>query len=171
MKCLIFGGETTVTLQGEGLGGRCQEMALAAALCLGQSYCAWGGSVVYIEFFVLFLWRIWCWNSLIEIHLVEPSGHAGRSFNIKFLATSTDGQDGPTDASGALATQATARQAFQQGLDMGAFLERSDSYSFFSSLNGGANQLRSGLTGTNLMDVVFIFIEVWWIWLYLVTFR
>lgn len=30
--CLIFGGETTVTLQGKGLGGRNQEMALAAAL-------------------------------------------------------------------------------------------------------------------------------------------
>jgi hydroxypyruvate reductase len=32
--CLIFGGETTVTLQGDGKGGRNQEMALAAALAL-----------------------------------------------------------------------------------------------------------------------------------------
>jgi len=32
--CLIFGGETTVTLQGNGKGGRNQEMALAAALAL-----------------------------------------------------------------------------------------------------------------------------------------
>lgn len=29
--CMIFGGETTVTLRGSGKGGRCQEMALAAA--------------------------------------------------------------------------------------------------------------------------------------------
>lgn len=29
--CLIFGGETTVTVRGGGLGGRCQEMAVAAA--------------------------------------------------------------------------------------------------------------------------------------------
>jgi len=29
--CMIFGGETTVTIKGNGLGGRCQEMALAAA--------------------------------------------------------------------------------------------------------------------------------------------
>lgn len=29
--CLIFGGETTVTLRGKGKGGRCQEMAVAAA--------------------------------------------------------------------------------------------------------------------------------------------
>jgi hydroxypyruvate reductase len=32
--CLILGGETTVTLQGDGKGGRNQEMALAAAMSL-----------------------------------------------------------------------------------------------------------------------------------------
>jgi hydroxypyruvate reductase len=32
--CLIAGGETTVTVRGAGRGGRCQEMALAAALAL-----------------------------------------------------------------------------------------------------------------------------------------
>ncbi|MBD5646736.1 MAG: DUF4147 domain-containing protein [Desulfovibrio sp.] len=32
--CLLAGGETTVTLRGKGLGGRNQEMALAAALAL-----------------------------------------------------------------------------------------------------------------------------------------
>jgi len=32
--CLIAGGETTVTVRGKGLGGRCQEFALAAAVAL-----------------------------------------------------------------------------------------------------------------------------------------
>jgi hydroxypyruvate reductase len=32
--CLIAGGETTVTVRGQGRGGRCQEFALAAALAL-----------------------------------------------------------------------------------------------------------------------------------------
>jgi hydroxypyruvate reductase len=32
--CLIAGGETTVTVRGRGRGGRCQELALAAALAL-----------------------------------------------------------------------------------------------------------------------------------------
>ena len=35
--CLIAGGETTVTVRGQGKGGRCQEFALAAALELGPS--------------------------------------------------------------------------------------------------------------------------------------
>lgn len=34
--CLIYGGETTVTVRGEGKGGRCQELALAAALRLAE---------------------------------------------------------------------------------------------------------------------------------------
>ncbi len=32
--CVIAGGETTVTVRGRGLGGRCQEFALAAAIAL-----------------------------------------------------------------------------------------------------------------------------------------
>ena len=34
--CLILGGETTVTLHGQGTGGRNQELALAAALTLDR---------------------------------------------------------------------------------------------------------------------------------------
>ena len=32
--CLIFGGESTVIIRGKGMGGRNQEMALSAALCM-----------------------------------------------------------------------------------------------------------------------------------------
>ena len=32
--CVIAGGETTVTVRGRGVGGRCQEFTLAAALAL-----------------------------------------------------------------------------------------------------------------------------------------
>jgi len=34
--CLVLGGETTVTIRGEGLGGRNQELALAAAIALAD---------------------------------------------------------------------------------------------------------------------------------------
>ncbi|HMB92564.1 MAG TPA: MOFRL family protein, partial [Rhodothermales bacterium] len=33
--CLLWGGETTVTITGDGTGGRNQELALGAALALG----------------------------------------------------------------------------------------------------------------------------------------
>src|SRR3990170_8233013 len=39
--CLLFGGETTVTVRGKGRGGRNQELALAAAIALdGQDHVA-----------------------------------------------------------------------------------------------------------------------------------
>ncbi len=41
-NCLILGGETTVTLQGDGIGGRNQETALAAAIALD----GWHGVVI-----------------------------------------------------------------------------------------------------------------------------
>ncbi len=40
--CLVWGGETTVTVRGEGKGGRNQELALAAALALD----GWPGVLV-----------------------------------------------------------------------------------------------------------------------------
>jgi hydroxypyruvate reductase len=40
--CLVWGGETTVTVRGHGLGGRNQELALAAAIALD----GWGGVLV-----------------------------------------------------------------------------------------------------------------------------
>ena len=36
-KCLIWGGETTVTVRGTGRGGRNQEVALGAALALADA--------------------------------------------------------------------------------------------------------------------------------------
>lgn len=41
-RCLILGGETTVTLQGDGKGGRNQEVALAAAIALSD----WPGAAI-----------------------------------------------------------------------------------------------------------------------------
>ena len=72
---------------------------------------------------------------------------------------STDGQDGPTDASGAIVSSETAHQAALQGLCPRVYLDGNDSYIFFSELNGGDNLLKSGLTGTNLMDIIFVYVE------------
>jgi hydroxypyruvate reductase/glycerate 2-kinase len=71
------------------------------------------------------------------------------------LSGGTDGEDGPTDAAGAVATSETLRRAAGLGLDPRAFLDRHDSYHFFDPVGG---LIRTGLTDTNVMDVRVILV-------------
>ena len=75
--------------------------------------------------------------------------------NIAVLSGGTDGEDGPTDAAGALADIDTLRNASLEGLDPGDFLDRHDSYHFFEPLG---DLLRTGLTQTNVMDIRVIMV-------------
>ncbi|XP_030634574.1 glycerate kinase [Chanos chanos] len=70
-----------------------------------------------------------------------------------FLSGGTDGQDGPTEAAGAVTNSDLAEEADQQGLDVAGFLGDNDSYTFLSRLSSGRRLLLPGLTGTNVMDV------------------
>jgi glycerate-2-kinase len=110
----VAGGETTVTVRGDGRGGRCQELALAAALELehGDGLC--------------------------------------------LLAAGTDGTDGPTDAAGAFADFRTAARGRALGLEPERALERNDAYGFFGREGG---LVRSGPTGTNVMDLVLVWVD------------
>jgi glycerate 2-kinase len=110
-NCFIWGGETTVSL-GEGargLGGRCQELALAAAA-----------------------------------ELDDVPG-------VALLAAGTDGRDGPTDAAGALVDGTTWARIAERGRDPEADLAAHDAY---HALDAADALLRTGPTGTNVMDVV-----------------
>ncbi len=113
--CLIWGGETTVTLGPvpAGLGGRSQELALAAA----------------------------------ERLAVAPAGSAPT-----LLAAGTDGRDGPTDAAGAVVDSSTWGAIRRAGRDPARDLAAHDAY---PALDSAGALLRPGLTGTNVMDVVF----------------
>jgi glycerate-2-kinase len=79
----------------------------------------------------------------------------GRMAGVCVLSGGTDGEDGPTDAAGAVATVETLRRAADLGLDPRAFLDRHDSYHFFSPVGG---LIRTGLTDTNVMDVRVILV-------------
>ena len=70
----------------------------------------------------------------------------GDTPNVLTLSGGTDGEDGPTDAAGAIADAATLRR----GSDPAGHLARHDAYPFFDAVGG---LLRTGLTGTNVMDV------------------
>jgi hydroxypyruvate reductase len=110
--CLVAGGETTVTLRGDGRGGRNQELALAAVADL-----------------------------------------AGLE-RVALVALATDGDDGPTDAAGAVVTGETLARAQALGLDPAAHLAHNDAYPFFAALG---DLLRPGPTHTNVNDLTFIF--------------
>ncbi len=71
------------------------------------------------------------------------------------FSAGTDGIDGPTDAAGAIADERTMPRARQLGIDPRRFLERNDSYRFFHKLDA---LLKTGPTGTNVMDVRMILI-------------
>lgn len=71
------------------------------------------------------------------------------------LSGGTDGEDGPTDAAGALADEGTLWRASQAGLDPADSLARHDAYPFFEAIG---DLLKTGLTQTNVMDVRVILI-------------
>ncbi|MGI9475031.1 MAG: glycerate kinase type-2 family protein [Rubripirellula sp.] len=69
---------------------------------------------------------------------------------ICILSGGTDGEDGPTDAAGAILDNAVHIEASKQSLDVDDFLSRNDAYSFFEKVGG---LLKTGPTGTNVCDV------------------
>ncbi|XP_067361790.1 glycerate kinase isoform X2 [Channa argus] len=75
-----------------------------------------------------------------------------------FLSGGTDGQDGPTEAAGAITDGGLYNEAQAQGLDIDSFLTNNDSYTFFSRLSAGQRLLVPGLTCTNVMDVHMLLI-------------
>jgi len=109
--CLIAGGETTVTIRGNGKGGRNQELALAAV------------------------------NELRDLK------------NVMLIALATDGDDGPTDAAGAVVTGESAWRAESLGLSAPELLSRNDAYPFFHALG---DLIKTGPSGTNVNDLIFL---------------
>lgn len=110
--CLLAGGETTVTISGDGKGGRNQELALGAA--------------------------------------TELAGLQG----VMLVSIATDGEDGPTDAAGAVVTGETSLRAESLNLVIPDFQSRNDAYSFFAALG---DLIKIGPSGTNVNDLVLAF--------------
>ena len=70
--------------------------------------------------------------------------------NTVLLSAGTDGEDGPTDAAGAVADERLVRRLAESELNLFEFLARHDSYHFFDAIDG---LLRTGPTHTNVMDL------------------
>ncbi len=70
--------------------------------------------------------------------------------DIVVLSGGTDGNDGPTDAAGAVGDCDTVKRAQVLGIDPANFLQNNDSYNFFQKLD---DLLMTGPTNTNVMDL------------------
>jgi glycerate-2-kinase len=70
--------------------------------------------------------------------------------DVLVLAAGTDGSDGPTEATGAIADGQTVNRAARKGLGALASLKDNDSFGFFSAL---ADLVTTGPTNTNLLDL------------------
>jgi glycerate 2-kinase len=69
---------------------------------------------------------------------------------IALLSAGTDGEDGPTDAAGAIVTPEIAAAARVQQLNSQDYLRRTDAYHFFQSAGG---LFKTGPTHTNVCDL------------------
>ncbi|MEW4488317.1 DUF4147 domain-containing protein [Thalassoglobus sp. JC818] len=72
------------------------------------------------------------------------------SYGITILSGGTDGEDGPTDAAGAVIDAELLAIAEQESLAIDEFLSINNSYPFFEAVGG---LLKTGPTHTNVMDL------------------
>jgi hydroxypyruvate reductase len=87
--------------------------------------------------------------------LAEIEADPAFSEGISFLAASTDGNDGPTDAAGAFAGTEVLVSGRAAGLSVPAYLAENDSYHYFDRLG---YLLKTGATNTNVCDIQIMII-------------
>lgn len=71
--------------------------------------------------------------------------------DVMLISIATDGEDGPTDAAGAVVTGESAQRAESLGMSVADYLSRNDAYLFFDELS---DLVRTGPSGTNVNDLV-----------------
>ena len=155
-QCVICGGEPVVRLappNDRGLGGRNQQLALAALQQLlhqDPAFVANGMDGHRNE------------ENQSEPRTEPSEGdrdpqrphprdellHPLRGSAL--LSGGTDGEDGPTDAAGAVIDELLAERTRNQALDPALYLQRNDAYHFFAATNG---LIHTGPTHTNVCDL------------------
>ncbi len=89
---------------------------------------------------------------LAALEKLAPDGARG----IALLSGGTDGEDGPTDAAGALVDAQVLAAAKDRGLAAADYLDRNDAYHFFQPLDA---LIRTGPTHTNVCDVRVVLVD------------
>lgn len=91
-------------------------------------------------------------NQEFVLAMLAKLGRAGMQ-GVTILSGGTDGEDGPTDAAGAIADAGTLTHTT---LSIENHLLRHDAYPFFDATG---DLIRCGLTGTNVMDVRIVLVN------------
>jgi hydroxypyruvate reductase len=81
---------------------------------------------------------------------------AGLPERLVILSGGTDGNDGPTDAAGAVVDPRSVEKGKNAGMEAETFLENNDAYTYFTATG---ELLMTGPTRTNVMDVRLILID------------
>ncbi len=99
--------------------------------------------------------------------LAEIAGQPSAFQRVCFLSAGTDGNDGPTDAAGALVNPESSQGSLQQSLQQSdqntadslhtlhAYLDNNDSYHYFQQIGG---LIKTGPTNTNVCDIQIILV-------------
>ncbi len=114
---LIAGGETTVIVKGNGIGGRNSELILGALL------------------------------------------HANIDNNFAMASIGTDGSDNSKnfEIAGAIIDSSSRKLCLEKNLKLEDYLLRNDSHNFFKKI--GNSLIQTGVTGTNIADIMLILME------------
>jgi glycerate 2-kinase len=139
--CLITGGEPTVKLappERRGKGGRNQQLVLASLIELLNADC--GLQIA---------------DYGTGASAATPQS-AIRIPQFCLLSGGTDGEDGPTDAAGALIDAEIIDRMHDLKLDPADFLRRNDAYTFFERVGG---LIKTGPTHTNVCDVRVVVVD------------
>lgn len=81
------------------------------------------------------------------------------------MSVGTDGQDGPTDAAGAVLTSNDMRYICEERsqwnkIVIDRYLNDNDSYNFWKKFNNGKSHIIFGPSGTNVMDIQVLLLNI-----------
>ncbi|VBB34401.1 unnamed protein product [Acanthocheilonema viteae] len=90
--------------------------------------------------------------------LLEQYGFEQQKVEFALMSAGTDGQDGPTDAAGAVLTSSDMQYIYEAWSKwnktvIDRYLNNNDSYNFWKKFNKGRSHIIVGPSGTNVMDV------------------
>jgi len=97
-------------------------------------------------------------SALVSLSTLDKA-NINRLPDFLIASVGTDGQDGPTEYTGAYIDKTTLLHYIESGLHANSYLNNNDSTTFFQFLNNGKNLIQTGPTGTNVMDIHIVIVK------------